>query len=196
MPFFSKTRAGSILQRFSRDLWDVSDCNASVLNLSHRLVYGEPRQVLVTLHLSTDKAVCISLVTVAIYGGWPFSIVLVLLLGSLWKPVSTFWQCRSCTRITPVLVVSYPGSMVPVRYASSAPPRKGHPWDAQRCVWREHSWHSRGQGLWRSVGIHKWYALSSCVGRSTALTPSAAADHEHADSHDHMAALHQQVAVE
>ena len=68
MPCFSKTRAGSILQRFSRDLWDVSDCNASVLNLSHRLVYGEPQHVLVTLHLSLDKAVCISLVTVAIYG--------------------------------------------------------------------------------------------------------------------------------
>jgi hypothetical protein len=41
MPFFAKTRAGSILQRFGRDLADVASCNYSVLALAHRIVYSE-----------------------------------------------------------------------------------------------------------------------------------------------------------
>lgn len=44
MPFFSKTRAGSIVQRFGGDLWEVSTCNYSVLTLSHKLVYSEFRK--------------------------------------------------------------------------------------------------------------------------------------------------------
>lgn len=41
MPFFAKTRAGSILQRFGRDLADVASCNYSVLALAHRIGYSE-----------------------------------------------------------------------------------------------------------------------------------------------------------
>ncbi|KAE8542368.1 hypothetical protein D1P53_001144 [Cryptococcus gattii VGV] len=69
MLFFTKTRAGSIIQRFGKDLNDILDCS----NLLTEMIEG-------------GMNIIISLISVSVYGGWTFCIVTILLLVAAWTP--------------------------------------------------------------------------------------------------------------
>ncbi|KIR56525.1 ABC transporter ABCC.6 [Cryptococcus gattii Ru294] len=69
MLFFTKTRAGSIIQRFGKDLNDILDCS----NLLTEMIEG-------------GMNITISLISVSVYGGWTFCIVTILLLVAAWTP--------------------------------------------------------------------------------------------------------------
>ncbi|OXG17327.1 ABC transporter ABCC.6 [Cryptococcus neoformans Tu401-1] len=69
MLFFTKTRAGSIIQRFGKDLNDILDCS----NLLTGMIEG-------------GMNIIISLISVSVYGGWIFCVVTILLLIVAWTP--------------------------------------------------------------------------------------------------------------
>ncbi|WWC95346.1 hypothetical protein V866_002208 [Kwoniella sp. B9012] len=69
MIFFTKTRAGSIVQRFGKDLNDILDCSE---------LLGE--------FAEGAMNVIISLLSVSIYGGWAFAFVAVALIIASWGP--------------------------------------------------------------------------------------------------------------
>ncbi|OXB36983.1 ABC transporter ABCC.6 [Cryptococcus neoformans] len=69
MLFFTKTRAGSIIQRFGKDLNDILDCS----NLLTGMTEG-------------GMNIIISLISVSVYGGWIFCVVTILLLVVAWTP--------------------------------------------------------------------------------------------------------------
>ncbi|WWC93054.1 uncharacterized protein L201_008018 [Kwoniella dendrophila CBS 6074] len=73
MIFFTKTRAGSIVQRFGKDLNDILDCS----NLLGTFVVG-------------GLNVIISLTSASIYGGWTFPLVTVFLITAAWGPARLY----------------------------------------------------------------------------------------------------------
>ncbi|WRT69478.1 uncharacterized protein IL334_006464 [Kwoniella shivajii] len=77
MIFFTKTRAGSIVQRFGKDLNDVLDCSE---------ILGEFAQ--------GSMSVVIALISVSIYGGWVFCLVTILVVVAAWGP-SKYYRASS-----------------------------------------------------------------------------------------------------
>nr|XP_019043278.1 ABC transporter ABCC.6 [Kwoniella bestiolae CBS 10118]OCF22208.1 ABC transporter ABCC.6 [Kwoniella bestiolae CBS 10118] len=80
MIFFTKTRAGSIVQRFGKDLNDMLDCSE---------LLGEFAQ--------GGMNVTISLLSVSIYGGWAFAFIAIACIIASWGPAR--WYRASSRQI-------------------------------------------------------------------------------------------------
>ena len=90
MPYFSKTRAGSILQRFGRDLDDITSASRLIYSMSTRIITSRSsRLCLLRQHFRVaDNPVCVTAITVTLYGGWPFALATFVMLALMYKPVS------------------------------------------------------------------------------------------------------------
>ncbi|OXH51675.1 ABC transporter ABCC.6 [Cryptococcus neoformans] len=86
MLFFTKTRAGSIIQRFGKDLNDILDCS----NLLTGMTEG-------------GMNIIISLISVSVYGGWIFCVVTILLLIVAWTPGK--WYRASSRQVRPLQAI-------------------------------------------------------------------------------------------
>ncbi|OCF35103.1 ABC transporter ABCC.6 [Kwoniella heveanensis BCC8398] len=73
MIFFTRTQAGSIIQRFGKDLNDVLDCSD---------LFGEISVGFLNI--------CISLISVSIYGGWTFCLIIIILIAAAWTPAKWY----------------------------------------------------------------------------------------------------------
>ncbi|WVR08252.1 hypothetical protein IAU60_005299 [Kwoniella sp. DSM 27419] len=73
MSFYTKSRAGSIIQRFSSDLGRCVACSEQFSGL-----------------YATLAVVAVSLVMISINGGWIFCVVFALMMAVLWTPVQWY----------------------------------------------------------------------------------------------------------
>ncbi|TYJ54700.1 hypothetical protein B9479_004639 [Cryptococcus floricola] len=87
MLFFTKTRAGSIIQRFGKDLNDILDCS----NLLTEITSG-------------GLNIVISLVSVSYFGGWSFALVTLILIAATYTPAKWYRaSSRQVRRLQAVL---------------------------------------------------------------------------------------------
>ncbi|ORX37959.1 P-loop containing nucleoside triphosphate hydrolase protein [Kockovaella imperatae] len=77
MTFFSKTRAGSIIQRFGTDLFDITSCSE---------LMGETAEIILGIIISTAS--------ITLAAGWSFAVSILLLFMIVWKP-STWYRSSS-----------------------------------------------------------------------------------------------------
>ncbi|WVQ96554.1 hypothetical protein IAU59_003659 [Kwoniella sp. CBS 9459] len=80
MVFFTRTQAGSIIQRFGKDLNDVLDCSDLLGDLCVGIMN-----------------ICISLISVSVYGGWSFCLIIIILMAAAWTPAK--WYRASSRQI-------------------------------------------------------------------------------------------------
>ncbi|WVN87012.1 uncharacterized protein L203_102188 [Cryptococcus depauperatus CBS 7841] len=73
MLFFTKTRAGSIIQRFGKDLNDILDCSRLMSEITEGVMN-----------------ILISLISVSVYSGWTFAGITFFLIVSLWIPAKWY----------------------------------------------------------------------------------------------------------
>ncbi|EIW71721.1 hypothetical protein TREMEDRAFT_67926 [Tremella mesenterica DSM 1558] len=89
MLFFTKTRAGSIVQRFGTDLDDTVYCSE---------LLAEMLEIMLTI--------VISLASVSYYGGWLFLVISISLIAAIWRPGQWY---RSSSRQVRRLQAVIPG---------------------------------------------------------------------------------------
>ncbi|KAK4686657.1 hypothetical protein P7C73_g3466, partial [Tremellales sp. Uapishka_1] len=104
MHFFSKTRAGSVIQRFGHDLVSVSSARRFQADAIQDDVL-ECSELLSSLG-EYILNVIISIVAVTLLGGWAFPVVLCVILVAIWKPGRWY---RSSSRQTRRLGAVIPG---------------------------------------------------------------------------------------
>ncbi|WVQ75089.1 hypothetical protein IAR50_004698 [Cryptococcus sp. DSM 104548] len=87
MLFFTKTRVGSIIQRFGKDLNDILDCSNLFTEISSGILN-----------------IVISLVSVSYYGGWSFALVTLILILATYTPAKWYRaSSRQVRRLQAVL---------------------------------------------------------------------------------------------